>query len=536
MTKPKNKIYIKDWLYFKPYTIQCPTDSYYLRISNEVKLAIVSNEYYNQFLEDIDEEDINLMSCFITSYFEDLISETNLWNSFIKVHTRLYNKSLPFYNLDEYYDMEVNVQDISLLIWYILNTFQDKTFINPFNEALTLIAIDVEEILNREWEYAPENKDLKPYYSLKEKNVDYYEARHLIDNILFKSYLFFVDTGLNLIEKEYEIVEANESPQHLSMFLTENRDSILHSSRTQLLSLCGKEWAAEILGEKHQLYSAFLNISPKIIGYFLYKGQDSENIFLEHIASSKKFNLTKKSFEYADQITETDTIMFIGLVKWCDEWWFSGTHFKVPFNADLILDEKNSTKSRMAVNFLDHQTDKVDETLQNQFRSFLNYNNGKEIAFLTSDKINNFTDGFVKFFNNSLKLSKKVKSESIERRRKDGYFGGENEEIDFSRTKETALIFFNKKSGVEIVINTNSAFPTTSNPYFNESLSEEHILRLLSDSSISTELANYCVDNFKEKLSYFNTVHGKYYLKDLDFLLRFWKKEHYHSKPLVTFI
>ena len=62
---------------------------------------------YNALFFDLDKKEIDVLSCFLTSYFEDLISETNIWNSFITTHKRLYNKQLPFYNLDDYFEDEI---------------------------------------------------------------------------------------------------------------------------------------------------------------------------------------------------------------------------------------------------------------------------------------------------------------------------------------------------------------------------------------------------------------------------------------------
>ncbi len=73
---------------------------------------------------------------------------------------------------------------------------------------------------------------------------------------------------------------------------------------------------------------------------FFIKGQDEENIFIEHIASSERFNLIKKSFDDYNSLKEIDTILYLGIIKWKNEWWFSGVVFQQSFNADLILDEK----------------------------------------------------------------------------------------------------------------------------------------------------------------------------------------------------
>lgn len=535
--KAIDKIYIQDWLALKPYQHQTITDGYYLKLSNEVKQAILSDRTSLVFLMYITKKDIDLLSCFLCAWFEDIVSQTNIYGSFVSIHKRLYNKQLPFYNLDEYYDDEINLHDVSFLIWYFLNTIQTEKFIAPFNDFITKTAERIFTVFDRAWDDAPENKLLKSIYEGNANETDFYVARNLTDTILFKTYLFYPDTFFRLKEQEAEIIESGGDNENLLAFLNENRDSSLHKSHTRLLSLKGKEWAAEIIGTEHPLSSDYLNTSERIRGYFLYKGQDESDISLEHIASGKKFKLCKKSFDHSANLKEVDTIVFMGIVKWRDEWWFSGVYFQSEFNADLVLDEKNSLKSRKAVDFLDHKSEKTDETIELQQKAFLDYTNGSPIVFMASEKIENYLKDYIHFYNQSLSLSGKDFEEAKERSRKDGFFGKEEDEShDFSEIAESGLLFFNPKSGVEIVFAVNSAFPLPSNPYFKEEESEDHIFRLLMDESISTELAMYCINNCKTNLPFFSKGEGKIYLDDIDFLLRFWKKEKYHSKPSITLV
>lgn len=531
-----SKIYLRDWLQFKPYSSQTSTDSYYLKLSNDVKFALTHTMQSFVLQIYLEKTALNQLACFLTSYFEDIISETNIWNSFIRVHKRIYNKPLPFYILDEYYEKEVNSQDVSFLIWYFLNTIQQEKFIAPYNDFLLETAKKVTGIFDKEWEYAPENKNLKSFYQIDEKEDDFYVARNLIDTVLFKSYLFFPDTFLKLKEEESDIIEDKKDGKNIMALLNENRDAMLHNSHTRLLSLTGKEWASEIVGNKHPLYSEFLKMSQKIRGYFFYKGQDQDDVFLEHVASGKKFKLTKKSFNYSDSLKKIDTIIFMGIVKWKDKWWFSGIQFQTPFDPNLVLDEKKSFKSRIAVNFLDHNRKEVEETLEKQFKVFKDLNNGSQIAFLKSDKLEEFCRTYTDIYNKSLNLTDKEIKESKKRRRKEGFFITENESENYFEYFETGLVFFNPKSGLEVVLEVNSAFKMQNNPYFEKALSEDHIQRLFMDKNISTELAMFCIDNCKTKLPFFNAGVGKLYLKDIDFLLRFWKKNYYHSKPSISFI
>ena len=529
------RIYIKEWLELKPYEKQAATDSYYLKICNSVKRVITTDKQSFILQRYLEKENIDLLSCFLTSYFEDLISETNIWNSFIQTHQKLYKKYLPFYILDEYYEKEVNPQDISFLIWYFLNTVQEEVFIIPFNDFIIETAEKVIDIFDEAWDNAPENDYLKSIYQIDENEEDFYVARNLIDTILFKTYLFYPDTLLKLKEQELEIMDDSKDYENIMMFLNENRDSTLHKTHTRLLSLKGKEWASEILGNNHPLCKDFLNISQRIRGFFLYKGQDNNNIFIEHIASSKKFELTKKSFDHSDTLKELDTILFLGIAQWKNEWWFSGVFFQQPFNPDLILDEKNSLESRMTVNFLDHNKQDTIGLLNQQLEAFLDFNNSSQIAFLTSEKIEGFYKDYAEYFNKSLNLTSKEREEAKQRARKDGYFRTEDKHANYSETSETGLVFFNPKSGGEIALDVNSAFPLSNNPYFNIENSEEDIMHLLMSEEMSTELALYCIDNCKTELPFFTKGIGRIYLENMDFLLRFWKRVNYHSRPSITY-
>jgi len=530
------RIYIKDWLEIKPYKKQTTTDSFYLKVCNDVKRAITINKKSSALQMYLDKKDINLLSCFLTSYFEDIISETNIWNSFVKAHLRLYNKQLPFYVLDEYYEKEINPQDISFLIWYFLNTAQEEKFISPFNDFIFETSEKIMDVFDKAWGNAPENEYLKSLYQIDEDEDDFYVARNLIDTVLFKTYLFYPDTFLKQQKQEFEIIRTGKDDENLVMFLNDIRDRNLHKVHTRLLSLTGKEWVSEILGKNHLLNKDFLTISKKIQGFFLYKGQDNINIFIEHIASGKKFNLTKKSFDHSHTLKEADTILFMGIAQWKNEWWFSGVFFQQPFNPDLILDEKNSLESRMSVNFLDHPRQATDEMLNKQLLAFKDFNNGSQIAFLPSKKIEEFVEGYIEFFNNTLNLSEKEIREANQRARNEGLFDSKDKYKDFSEVSDTGLVFFNPKSGVEIALAVNSAFPMSSNPYFKEKDCQEHVMRLLMNESLSTELVMYCIDNCKSKLSFFKNDIGKKYLDDIDFLLRFWKKDNYHTIPSISYI
>lgn len=529
-----HKIYIKPWLALKPYTSQAETDRYYLKVCNDLKKVVKAKEHdgYHKFLKD---DGIDLLCCFLASYFEDLISGTNIWNTFVRMQKKLYNKRLPFYNTENYVEEEINPQDIQFLIWYFTNTMHDKVFIDPYHEAFEGLSKSIYDVFNDEWEYAPENERLKSHYQLDENEENYYKVRQLIESLLFKSYLFGTDTNVRLREIESEIINEKDSYENLEVMLYGNREEAQHKYHTRLLSLSGKEWVAEILGEDHELYEPIKNTSKRIQGWFFYKGQNEQHLFLEHIASGKKLNVLKESVNDLKSFTEENVMAFMAIVMWKDEWWFSGILLTRDYNADFVKEEKNSIASKTAVNFLDNNEEKIQELLKEQFEVFKEYNHGSQIAFMPADKINKFYENFINYYNSHLKLSEKEKAETKDKLKDEG--ASENaEEQDFSEIAESGLAFFNPKSGGEIVVGVNSAFPSPSNPFFKEEDCKQHVMYLLGSKGYSTELFMYCVENFKDQLPLFKEGSGKKYLEDIDFFLRFWKKEHYHTKPSLSLV
>lgn len=232
----KKRIYIKDWLELKPYNSQSITDGYYLKLCNKVKEILVKR-HKKVIIENMDKYALNILSCFLVSYFEDIISETNIWNTFVKSHKALYGKYLPFYDTKEYYLEEINEQDIRFLLWYFFNTIQEEEFILPYYDYFYDMAIDVYDIFDEEYEYAPENPVLKKYYEIDENETDYYKARKLIDTILFKTYLFYPDTLLDLNESLVNAFDDNPNDEFLLEYLNDIRDDHLHRVHTKLLSM-----------------------------------------------------------------------------------------------------------------------------------------------------------------------------------------------------------------------------------------------------------------------------------------------------------
>lgn len=286
-----------------------------------------------------------------------------------------------------------------VLIWYFINTVQNQLFLSLHNTFILRLAEEIMDILDSEYEYAPENELHQDCHTLESEN-DYYEVRDFIDRLLFKTYLFYPNTGYKLREMETELID--EADENLIMYLREMRDELLHKSHTSLLALTG--------------------------------------------------------------------------------------------------------------------------------------NNGEPIAFFKPGEIDDFVDEFYLQYQKDIGISKKESAKADKRAKKAGLLGGRQpaEKNIFENDFEVATCFFNPKGGLEFVMDASSAFPLPYNPYFDEFKSEEDIMHVLIDPSISREMAEYCITLVQDKLDFFKKGKGRFLKDDMDFLLRFWKRENYFTKPQIS--
>jgi len=530
----KKKLYIKDWLALKPYKSQKKTDLYYLKLANDVH-KITDDLNYLGLRKFLGQQGVDSLCCFLVSYFEDVISKTNIWACFVKKHRELYQKPLPFYETGTYFEEEINTADVAFLSWYFINSLQDEVFIPPQSVIFTDFAFEVMAIFDREYEYAPENEYLKSYYTLDVEEVGYefYAARELFGKILLDSYLFYPDTRMAYLEQQEEILEDTEDKERISYYLREHDALFMNQTRTRLLALRAKDWAAALMGPAHPHHKDMTTVSERISSFFFYKGQDENSIKVEHIASGKKFEIAKESYDHAHTLTKIGSIIFMGIVRWNNVWWFSGISFQEPHNEERVNKEKKSIRSQNQVSFLDFDSPESNSILQKQEKAFLELNKGGQIAFIRGNEVQEFLNDYNVRYNGSLGLSKKEKRAAEERQEKYSIL---DEDTDNPAFEEDALVFYNPKSGLEIAFGLNSAFPTNNNPFYNEDKHDEALRVILKDADFSTELAKYCLELHEDPQNAFYAERDNPMLKDIDFMLRFWKTENYHTVPQVTLV
>ncbi|MBX9448190.1 MAG: DUF3843 family protein [Taibaiella sp.] len=79
------------------------------------------------------------------------------------------------------------------MIWYFINSIQDKIVFSEKEIWLQKAAEDIFELFVEQWEMAPENQELQQFYRLGTEADTFFEVRKLLAKILFQTYLFFPD-------------------------------------------------------------------------------------------------------------------------------------------------------------------------------------------------------------------------------------------------------------------------------------------------------------------------------------------------------
>lgn len=531
------KIFLKEWMAFKPYNNHSNVDNQYLAIANKVNIVLQDFTFLKDQLE-MDVEEVKELAVFLTCYLEDVVSNTNIWNTFVLLNYQKYQKPIPFYKTVDYVDKDINKIDIQFLIWYFLNMTERDRFLSPYDEYLEYLVQEVFEVLNKEYEYVSENNTLQKHYELA-LDADYYQIRKHIQKYFFESYLFAVDTKRALNIKFENILSENDNESvdqnYLEKIFNSLTDELTLNYNTKLLANYGKDWLKEIIGSKHKLYTAVNSISEKISGYFFYKGENKLNIIFEHIATEKIFELTKDSYNGKINSKE-DTIYYLEMVNFDNEWLFSGVTMQLPFNANLILDEKNSLRSRNKI--MSHEKVALAETkavLKKQEKAFIECF-GASIHFTDNIELKDEINKFHEFYNSNYTTA--FKEETLEqakqRNREKGFFETEKITENFDFIAEIVL-YFNPNVGLEIYDDIADIFPVKKNPFFIEDNSL-NVKQFLFSSHYSKEITRFYIENYASKVSFFKNETGKKYLKDLDFLIRFWKNENYNQNPKITLI
>lgn len=324
------KIFPKDFMSFMPYDLADSTDLYYTGLANKV-MGILEKRLGGSGIID-DREDMQLASIYFTLWFEDICSGIGIWKTVTGEFRKRYGTSLPFYDMTEYYQGEVNVQDLALLLWHLLIVSGDAGRVyNPENTELVSLAAELAGLFDGEYETAPENSRLYDYVHNPEVSADWWTCRDLMEWFLMSSYAF--------VGADMELDDRVESSQYMDIDISPDKVSYLSVTdmmfnyRKNLLSFTVPQWLEKITGNR-----VFGDICRNEQSIYRFKGLAGDVFMLEDMTDGREYRVMRDSVGERSlaALYPGKTVLYTNLVSFQGKYYISG--LMSSFKDDIGLD------------------------------------------------------------------------------------------------------------------------------------------------------------------------------------------------------
>ena len=202
---------------------------------------------------------------------------------------------------------------------------------------------------------------------------------------------------------------------------------------------------------------------------------------------------------------------------------------EVPYLEEVIEKEKNSESSKRLFNQDEH---KLEEIVKLQEKAFLRQNNNHQLAYFSE------LADLKQFIQKTLEGSNRLTDQELKKEGK----AAEHQNLDFSNVSFPegmehvgSCIFFNPKSGIEIIYGFNEMISDPANPYYNKEQSEDNLFVMLKEKTYSAELVKWLLEHqYISRIAFPGPTGDQLVKENLDFLLRYWKQDNYFSKPEIT--
>lgn len=361
-----------------PKGVVAASDPYFATLANKIFRALLAEKLIKN---DFDELFLRKIALKSASYLEDTVSKWGLFDGFRKLNTEICGKQLPFYTITEdYYTDEINIEDVQFLVW---STLQENVIINgenfvvnPDNPMIMFLSSLVYEMLDEEYETAPENDNIR--LLLHEIDIeDFIAFRRLLEWLCYNSYLSTfraIETIESLkvtIRKKF--IRNINYVKHFN-YLVESNGVLCYACTP--LSVKALDWFRSITTNARMLERT-KDLTFRAFQRYKIKGSDDSFIYLESFSEDKKeISLARKSIDklninHTREFSKGNDIVQTSLVFYDNIWQINGISVfgkmteKIQAEEDQKVEEKKFYK----------------ETSFKNYQDILKHNRNKEIAF-----------------------------------------------------------------------------------------------------------------------------------------------------------
>ena len=474
------KIYPKKWLELHPYKQTNSVDQYYVGIANEIHKRLYSSTIADAFEE---EENIRYTSLCLAAWFEDVISQTGIWQAFTAECRKRYGAYLPFYPIKgDYFPDEINLEDIRFLLWHHIQYLcRGISAINPENPGIEQTAQEIYGLLAEEYETAPENERMQEFlYHSAMGEEDFFHYREILDWFHYQCYFNIENVAQCRDEAERLQDDEKITPEMAETLIYATRTSLTFKGRRNLLSLTSPEWLA-LIGKAHPEHQLWGKVKARENSCYLLEKEDDEFLYVKDLCSEDEgeFKITKKSLNLsAIRSREAGkSTLICELIYFGNAWWQCG----------MLLENKYDQKMAEYVDDLTKQKEKTNEKAT--FHDFIKASGGKSFVFCQSqEEISDF-------------LLNKM-----------GY--GLKEDLDIPRihTETGAMLMANPHTGLHIQFKLCECIKSPDNPNYNKEEAEKNaIMFIVNPDIIPYQLSCILQDEGMLPDAYLNSLQGKEY-------------------------
>ena len=474
------KIYPKKWLELHPYKQTNSVDQYYVGIANEIHKRLYSSTIADAFEE---EENIRYTSLCLAAWFEDVISQTGIWQAFTAECRKRYGAYLPFYPIKgDYFPDEINLEDIRFLLWHHIQYLcRGISAINPENPGIEQTAQEIYGLLAEEYETAPENERMQEFlYHSAMGEEDFFRYREILDWFHYQCYFNIENVAQCRDEAERLLDDEKITPEMAETLIYATRTSLTFKGRRNLLSLTSPEWLA-LIGKAHPEHQLWGKVKVRENSCYLLEKEDDRYLYVKDLCSEDEgeFKITKKSLNLsAIRSREAGkSTLICELIYFGNAWWQCG----------MLLENKYNQKMAEYVDDLTKQKEKTNEKAA--FHDFIKASGGKSFVFCQSQE--EISDFLLNKMDYNLK---------------------EGLDIPRINTENGAMLMANPHTGLHIQFKLCECIKSPDNPNYNKEEAEKNaIMFIVNPDIIPYQLSCILQDEGMLPDAYLNSLQRKEY-------------------------
>ncbi len=329
----------QDWMNYHPNRRFEVYDSFYLKLANRLFEHVNGAE--TSLRSTFQRDDLKELAIVLTCHFEDFINDIGLWKAFVRGNQDLYNRPLPFYDLEGYDPEYLNPQDFAYFIWHFLSKAAHKSIL-PTAPPVLLAAQYCYDLFEAQIESAPDKSDYYRQWLTIGEQTPFFEVKQRLQWMAFGNYLLGPEINRAVKQAMLEIVEQNPDitervdPGKLLYML---QDDFLYKRSSTWLARTTPEWLAEVAHCSQPVAAAIKGLVQKVTGNFQYESADEGHYYYRYIRSNRLFPVHRKAIDLPLSKMQPGEMSIFNLVKWRDDWWLSGAQVAVGIPSKAELDK-----------------------------------------------------------------------------------------------------------------------------------------------------------------------------------------------------